>query len=187
MDQLDRRLTQPRELAWRALPRVARVYVGAVLFIGVVVAATFWPTRIDRPLLFIALLAFGSLASTWKVNLPLTLSNGSTLSVSYAANLMSLLLLGPRQALIIAMVGAWTQCVVQPKKRYPLYRTLFSVAAAAVTMRVVAEVYLRMHGESALVSLDHLTPPVVAMIAAYFACDTTLIALAIALATPQQP
>src|SRR6185295_17093563 len=73
MDQLDRRLTQPRELAWRALPRVARVYVGAVIFIGVVVAETFWPTRIDRPWLFIALLAFGALASTWKVNLPLTL------------------------------------------------------------------------------------------------------------------
>ena len=187
MDQLDHRLTEPRELSWRALPRAARAYVGAVILSGVVIAATFWPARIDRPWLFVALLAFGSLASTWKVNLPLTLNNGSTLSVSYAANLMSLLLLGPRQALVIAMVGAWTQCVVQPKQRYPLYRTLFSVAAAVVTMRAVAEVYLRMHGESALVSLAHLTPPLVGMIATYFVCDTALVALAIALATPQEP
>jgi len=168
MDQLDQRLTEPRERSWRALPRAARAYVGAVILSGVVIAATFWPARIDRPWLFVALLAFGYLASTWKVNLPLTLSNGSTLSVSYAANLMSLLLLGPRPALVIAIAGAWTQCVVRPKKRYPLYRTLFSVAAAAITMRVVAEVYLRMHGESALVSLDRLTPPLVGMIATYF-------------------
>src|SRR5687767_15018429 len=104
--------SERRDLSWQALPVAARVYVVVVVVAGSALAATFLPTRLDRPVLFIVLLAFAILCSTWKVNLPLALSNGSTLSVSYAADLMSLLLLGPRQALVIALVGAWAQCAM---------------------------------------------------------------------------
>ena len=54
--------------------------------------------------------------------------------MSYAADLMALLLLGPRHAVIVAVAGAWTQCTFNVKQRYPLYRTVFSVAAEAITM-----------------------------------------------------
>jgi hypothetical protein len=78
----------PNDLSWRALPLVARVYVAIVIAAGAGLAATFLPERIDRPGLFGMLLAFAFLSSSWKVNLPLPLTNGATLSVSYAADLM---------------------------------------------------------------------------------------------------
>ena len=45
--------------------------------------------------MFAALVGASCLTSIWKVNLPIPLASGSTLSVSYAADLMALLLLGP--------------------------------------------------------------------------------------------
>src|SRR5438093_5907046 len=108
-----------RDLAWSVQPAGARLYVAAVIAGGIAAAATFLPTRIDHPFIFVAILGFAYLTSTWKVNLPLALSNGSTLSVSYAADLMTLLLLGPRPAMLIAMLGAWAQCERRPKKAYP--------------------------------------------------------------------
>jgi hypothetical protein len=57
-----------------------------------------------------------------------SLASSSTLSVSYAANLMSLLPLGTPQATLIAVIGVWTQCTINIKRPYPLYRTAFSAA-----------------------------------------------------------
>ena len=137
------------DLRFSTLRLASRVYVIGVLVAGALAAATFLPTRIDRPILFLLLLGFGYLTSTWKVNLPLALGNGSTLSVSYAADLMSLLLLGPQQAMVIAMTGAWAQCSRVPKREYPLYRTMFSIAAVALTMRAVAATYTWLNGSAA--------------------------------------
>ena len=67
--------------------------------------------------------------SLWKINLPIPLVSGSTLSVSHAAYLMALLLLGPKQALLIAVAGSLTQCTFKVKQHYPTYRTAFSVSA----------------------------------------------------------
>ena len=49
---------------------------------------------------------------------------------------MTLLLLGPRAAVLVAAAGVWTQCTVKIKRPYPWYRTIFSIAAEAVTMAV---------------------------------------------------
>ena len=170
------------DLRFASLPPAARAYVVAVIAAGAAAAAARFPTRIDRPILFGLLLVFGWLTSTWKVNLPLALKNGSTLSVSYAADLMSLLLLGPPPAMAIAIVGAWAQCAQQPKKSYPPYRTIFSVAVVAVTMQAVSIVYEMVNGTPAPASAAELTKPLVAVIATYFAINTALVALAIALA-----
>ena len=175
----------PQDLSWRALPQPARIYVAIVIVAGIAVAATFLPERIDRPVLFALMLALSFLSSSWKVNLPLALTNGATLSVSYAADLMSLLLLGPRDAMVIAMAGAWAQCAMSPKKPYPLYRTLFSVAMLALTMRAVALVFAALHGGPASAPLAGLTRPLIGVIATYFICNSVLIAVAIALATRQ--
>jgi len=169
------------DLRFASLPPAARVYVVAVIAAGAAALTARFPTQIDRPILFGLLLAFGWLTSTWKVNLPLALKNGSTLSVSYAADLMSLLLLGPRPAMAIAVVGAWAQCAQQPKKSYPPYRTVFSVAVIAVTMQAVSIVYEMVDGTPAPASAAELTKPLVAVIATYFTINTALVALAIAL------
>jgi PAS domain S-box-containing protein len=173
------------DLRFSTLRLASRVYVIGVLVAGALAAATFLPTQIDRPILFLLLLGFGYLTSTWKVNLPLPLGNGSTLSVSYAADLMSLLLLGPQQAMVIAMTGAWAQCSRLPKRGYPVYRTVFSIAAVALTMRAVAATYTWLNGTPAPASLNDLTKPLLGVITVYFLMNTGFIALAIALATRQ--
>ena len=50
------------------------------------------PTTFADPVMFVSLAVFACVTSVWKVNLPIAVANGSTLSVS-AANLTSLLLL----------------------------------------------------------------------------------------------
>src|SRR6266508_2723025 len=107
-------------VGWRTLPLAAQLYVAAVLTVGAVAFASLFPWQLDQPILFIALLAVACVSSTWKVNLPAPLRNGSTLSVSYAADLMALLLLGVGPATLIAMAGVWTQSTVNTKRRYPL-------------------------------------------------------------------
>jgi signal transduction histidine kinase/ActR/RegA family two-component response regulator len=177
--------SRQRELFWGALPPAARIYVTTVIVAGAVLAATFVPLGVDRPFLVIVLFAAAFITSIWKVNLPLGLNNGSTLSVSYAADLMSLLLLGPRLAMVVAMAGAWAQCAFGVRKPYPIYRTVFSIAVVAITMRAVAAAYYSTGGIPAPTSFADLTKPLVAMIATYFLVNTGLVAGAIALAARQ--
>src|SRR5678815_2851985 len=108
-------------LASRHLPRAAQIYVAAVIAVGSVLFVALLPHDLPQPLLFAALFGISCITSTWKVTLPIALSSGSTLSVSYAADLIALLLLGPRQAMVIAVAGVVTQCTVNLKQPYPIY------------------------------------------------------------------
>ena len=176
-------ITSDSELAWRAQPRAARIYVSAVTVAGAIALGAAAPQAVPDPALFLFLLITVCVTSAWKVNLPISLSSGSTLSVSYAANLMALLLLGPRAAIAIGAVGAWVQCTVNVKRRYPLYRTAFSVAAEVLTMAVTSAAYRALGGGNAPFDVPALLKPVVGAIAAYFACNTGLVAIAIGLST----
>src|SRR5215471_5205000 len=178
-------MEETSDLRFAALPVAARVYVGTVLLAGAVTAVTFFPTSIHRPILFGLLLLAGFVTSTWKVNLPLPLSNGSTLSVSYAADLMSMLLLGPQQAMLVAMTGVWAQCARAPKRHYPIYRTLFSIAVIALTIRAIAMTYAVLNGAPGPESLPGLATPLLAVITVYFVMNTGLVTLAVSLTTHQ--
>ncbi len=168
---------------WGTLPAAARLYVAAVIGAGAGALIASCPRSFPHPVLFTVLLAFSCVTSTWKVNLPIPVANGSTLSVSYAANLMSLLLLGPRHAVITAVAGVWTQCRYRPKERYPIYRTLFSAAGAVLTMLATGAVYASLGGPTAPLNSLNLAKPLVGAIATYFIVNTTLVAAAIALST----
>src|SRR5690606_22680504 len=115
-------------LGWQALPRGAQLYVALVLMAGGVVLVQTTPRILPQPLLFAGLLAATCLTAAWKVSLPIPLASGSTLSMSSATKLMALLLLGPRDAVVIAAAGALAQCTYKAREPYPIYRTAFSVA-----------------------------------------------------------
>ena len=174
-------------LAWRELPRVAQLYVALVMAAGTTVLVAWMPREYPQPAMFVLVLTIACLTAAWKVNLPMPLTNGSTLSVSYAAKLMALLLLGPRHAVLIAVAAAFTQCTYKAKQSYPVYRTAFSMAAEALTMAGTCVVYAWLGGPSGTfdMSIPALAQPVIGAIAIYFVFNTGLVAGAIALSTNQ--
>jgi PAS domain S-box-containing protein len=177
----------PERLEWQTLPRTAQFYVVAVIVAAVCAAMALLPREWPPAVMFAALVSASCLTSVWKVNLPIPLASGSTLSVSYAANVTALLLLGSRYALLVALAGAWAQCTFKVRRSYPRYRTAFSVAAASITMAVTGAAYTALGGRVAPLDLEAVAGPLVGAIAAYFVVNTGLVAIAIALSTRQSP
>lgn len=175
-------------LAWRALPQLAQVYVAVVIAAGTAVLVQWLPHTYPQPWVFLAVLASVCVTAAWKVNLPIPLMSGSTLSVSYAVKLMSLLLLGPQHAVLIAVAGAFVQCTYKAKHPYPLYRTVFSMMAEALTMAATSVAYLSLGGVTGPfdVPLATLAKPLIGAIAIYFVFNTGLVAAAIAFSTHQR-
>ena len=93
---------------------------------------------------------------------------------------MALLLLGPEAAMVVAVAGAWLQCTFRVKRPYPAYRTVFSMAAEAITMGATGIAYVWLGGVLAPFEFAQLARPLVATIATYFVVNTGLIAGAIA-------
>jgi signal transduction histidine kinase/CheY-like chemotaxis protein len=176
-----RRVANP--LAWEGLPRIAQVYVAAITAVGGVVFVLSLPHTYPDPWLLGSLLLLACVTSAWKVTLPLSLSSGATLSVSYAADLMALLLLGPGPAVIIAVAGAWMQCTFRVKQSYPVYRTAFSMSAEAITMVATGLTYASLGGPAGSIDLSSLARPLVGAIATYFVVNTSLVGGAIALSS----
>src|SRR5688572_12514494 len=105
-----------------SLPVAARVYVGAVILVGAALLATLAPNAaFDRPMLCTILLLLSAMTSAFKVALPLDKS-GATMSVSYAVDFASLLLLGPHDTTLVAVASAWSKCTFKMKTRNPPYR-----------------------------------------------------------------
>jgi len=182
-----RRRSLSDRTGWNVLPRAAQAYVAVVTVAGLVLVTRFFPTSYPRLSLFAALVIFSCVTSLWKVTLPLALSSGSTLSVSYAADLMALILLGPHHAMVVAVIGAWTQCAFRSKEPYPWYRTVFSMGAEAITVQLTGVVYGLLAGTEAIVPIAMLPKAVVGAIATYFGVNTGLVAVAIALSTRRRP
>ena len=172
-------------LEWQTLPIPARLYVLGVIGAGAAAIVAGVPRVWPPAGLFLMLVLMSCLTSTWKVNLPIPLVSGSTLSVSYGANLAALLLVGPRAAMVIAVAGAWTQCTFNVKRSYPLYRTAFSVAAEAITIGLTGFVYLWLGGPLGPATFAGLAKPLLGATATYFTFNTGLVATAIALSTRQ--
>src|SRR6187402_2279702 len=125
----------------RALQLAARIYIGATVAIGALLVVLLGPkSTFASPYLFTALLLASAITSAFKVSLPLAKS-GSTMSVSYAVDFAALLLLGPHETMIVAVISAWSQCTFRMKVKNPVYRTLFSMASLAITVQAAGFAY----------------------------------------------
>ena len=173
---------------FRDLPLFARIYVAAIVTLGasfILLFVWLFPTPgFHSPAIFVMLLVLSSLTSMFKVQLPLTRS-GSTMSVSYAVDFASLLLLGPYPTMLVATASAWSQCTFRIRERNPLYRTLFSMACLAITVQGAGHVYLWLGGVPGIVTATGLPKPLVGAATTYFILNTATIATAIALSTRQ--
>src|SRR6267378_3172560 len=165
------------------LPTAARLYVTSVIVIGLALLVVFVPeATFSQPLLFAALLVLSSATAALKVHLPLT-TGGSTMSVSYAVDFASLLLLGPHETMLVAAGSAFSQCHLNSKQRNPLYRTLFSVASLVITVQGSGLAFSLLGGTGSAMPLATLARPLVGAATVYFLLNTGLIATAIALST----
>jgi diguanylate cyclase (GGDEF)-like protein/putative nucleotidyltransferase with HDIG domain len=172
----------------RSLPLPARLYIGTIIAIGAVLVVWLGPhATFSSPYLFTALLLASAITSAFKVSLPLAKS-GSTMSVSYAVDFAALLLLGPHETMIVAVISAWSQCTFRMKVKNPVYRTLFSMACLAITVQAAGFAY-EWFGGTPGITLNEgfaaLARPLVAAATMYFVFNTFLIAVAVALATRQ--
>jgi signal transduction histidine kinase/ActR/RegA family two-component response regulator len=170
-------------MSWQVLPPMAQLYVAAVLGSGAAVLLALFPTDFSEPWLLVGLALAACLTASWKVNLLIPLGSGSTLSVSCAAKLATLLLLGPSHSVLIAAAAAITQCTYKVRQRYPLYRTAWSVAAEALTMGATGLAFLWLGGTVGNLEIQALARPLVGAIVTYFLVNTGLVAAAIALST----
>ena len=135
------------------LPRPARFYVAAVIALGVTLLVVHLPhAMFAQPVLFLALLLLSSMTASLKVSLPLTTS-GSTMSVSYAVDFASLLLLGAHETMLVAAGSAFSQCHLNSKERNPLYRTLFSVASLVITVQASGLAFHLLGGTQSAMSI----------------------------------
>ena len=126
-----------------------------------------------------------AITSIFKVNLPLARS-GSTMSVSYAVDFASLLLLGPDETMIVAAASAYSQCTFRIKERNPLHRTLFSMACLVVTVQAAGDGLPSARRRARQLRRSRrCAKPLVGAATTYFVVNTLTIATAIALSTKQ--
>src|SRR5258706_6183526 len=134
-----------------------------------------------QPYLFLTILAVSMASAGMKVTLPLT-SSMSTLSVSYALDFASLMLIGADETMMVAAASAFSQCHLNNKNRNPLYRTLFSMATLIVTVQAAGVVFRVLQTPDA----DPITAvarPLVGAAFTYFVANTGLVSTAVALAS----
>ena len=166
----------------KSLPLGARLMVCAVIAIGAALLLLTLPTHTPNPVLFVAILAFSSATSVFKVTLPLPRS-ASTMSVSYAVDFAALLLLGTAHTMVIAAVSAWSQCTFRIREPNPPHRTLFSMASLVITVYAAGMTYSALGGSaSELVSWSGVGA-VAGAATTYFLVNTALVATAIGLST----
>jgi putative nucleotidyltransferase with HDIG domain len=107
----------------------------------------------------------------------------ATVSVSEVFVFASILLFGPAvPVLTVAVDGLWISANQRHRR---LYRTLFNIAEPAISTWVAAHVFFAITGTTEGASLSTTTPMMVpatiAMAAAFFACNSGLSAIAVAL------
>lgn len=168
--------------ALKQLPLPARMYVAAVIVAGAALLLFRLPdATFAQPYLFVTLVGLSTLSAALKVTLPLT-SSVSTMSVSYALDFASLLLIGPHETMVVAAASAWGQCHLNSKERNPIHRTLFSMASLVVTVEVAGTTFRLLQAPDA----DPVTAvarPLVGAAFAYYMANTGLVAAAVALSS----
>ena len=171
----------------KQLPAVARVYVSLVIAAGVMVFAACLPrVELKQPAVFGALLVLAAATATLKVYLPLKRS-GSTMSVSSAVDFAALLLLGPHETIIVAVVSVFCQCNLNTRDRTPPHRTLFSMASMVLTIEGAGVMFRLLGGEMGPgATWLLLATPLAGTALVYFLLNTGLVATAVALSSGER-
>ena len=137
--------TRRRTDAYRS-PIIAHLYVATVCAAGAAALALAFARDTTHPLVLAAFLAFSLIASMAKVEVAV-LGSGATLTAGHIMDLLALIIGGPHAAVIVSAFSGWTQCTFG-SARNPVHRTLFSIAALAMSMATAGLLYTYLGGGS---------------------------------------
>jgi len=162
-------------------PQLLNAYVGAVVLAGIALLAFGVPKmQFTHPVLFVCLLLGSMMAAVMKIHLPLS-SGQATLSMSYFTDFLSLVVLGPHQAMLVAGASAATQSAVGRRDRFSPKQTFFSSASLIITVQAAGLVANQLGGFDLHASLSSLSKPAAGAAATFFLCNSWLVATAVGL------
>src|SRR5882672_4879704 len=140
------------------LPLPGRIYVATVIVAGAAVLAFClrYADFVHQPVLLAALVALASVTAAINLTLPFT-ANGSAMSVAYAVDFASLLLIGPHKAMVVAVM-------------------VLTVQSAGLTLGWLTE-------PGATTTLATIGKPLLGTAAVYSLVSTGLVATALALSS----
>ena len=158
----------------------AELFAGAVTGLGYVVLVLRLPAvSFDQLPLFFALLAAALVISVWKVRLPIA-GGSATMSMSFFTDLLSLMLIGADQAMLIAGASAVSQCYFLSRTRPPRHRVLFSAAVMILAIQAAGLAATALGGFRRDLSLRELATVTFVAAAVFYLVNTALVGLAIA-------
>src|SRR5438445_5756866 len=158
---------------FRELPPAARWYIVIVTSAGALAMAALVPRGALTPVLPLLLLVLvSSLTSAFKVHFPI--ASGSSMSVSYVVDIVSLILRGPHATMLVGAASGWSQTTFNTQSRQPIYRTLFNMACLALTVEAAGQVYQRLGGTPHVELTAALAIPLGAMALTYFFANTAM-------------
>jgi diguanylate cyclase (GGDEF)-like protein/PAS domain S-box-containing protein len=166
------------------LPTPARLFLAAVFVLSIATLLADGPREMPDLTTFGVLLVASSLASALKLRLPLG-SSASNLSISYTFDFAALILVGTGPAMLVAAFSAWTQSRFATARYNPTFRVVFNVAALVVTVYAAGSTFEYFGGEAGTFNVLANAKPLVATALVYYVVNTSLVGIAVALATRQ--
>src|SRR5262245_46160456 len=157
---------------------ITTAYVASVIVGGSALLGWLMPLYVEQLWLSVSLLAGALLLSSLKIRLPIDRAC-ATMSMGCVIDFVALLTVGPNVAMIIAAAGTLLQCTVRVRRRQPLHRTAFSVAAVVVTVQAAGLAWRLAGGTSTSLTLEEQAIPLCAAALTFFFVNTALVAAAI--------
>ena len=171
----------PRPVSQTTRSRLLTTYIAAVVLTGVGLLVMGIPrAEFRQPLLFVALLLGSMTTAVMKIHLPLS-SGQATLSMSYFTDFLSLVLLGPHEAMLVAGASAATQSMTMRRNGISVRQTLFSSATLIITVQAAGLVASRLGGFDLTASFTAISKPAAGGAATFFLCNSWLVATVVAL------
>jgi len=163
------------------LPSRAWVYLTVSMLTGVsILAATILQFQLKEPGLLGVLVALGLATAGVKISLP---NVTGTVSISYAFVLTSMVLLGSREAIVIAALCALTQALYRPQAKVVWYQVLFSVSTLTVSAFCAASVYVTLTAMLAPSATRAMLVGLIVATLVYYLVNTLMVSAIIALSS----
>jgi diguanylate cyclase (GGDEF)-like protein len=109
------------------------------------------------------------------------LGSGATLTACHITDLLALIIGGPHAAVLVSSFSGWMQCTFGSRVPNPVHRTLFSIAALALSMTAAGLLFTYLGGGAGTAALE--LKPLAAAATVFFVMNSGLVAGAVALST----